>query len=112
MVTRSHWKGDKYIMKTMYPADNVGKDGTVYPTVGEHIREASDVNITAESIAGAITNNTDRAKVCDALDVTAENLKTAIVNLLTGKTAYFGGLDIGALTSTELADIKTHLGIV
>lgn len=97
----------------MYLADNVGKDGTVYPTVGEHIREASDgnSNITPEGIAGAIMDNTDRAKVCDALDVTAENLKTAVVNLLTGKTAYFGGLDIEALTSTELADIKTYLGI-
>lgn len=101
-------------MKTMYPADNVGKDGTVYPTVGEHIREANggNSNITAEGITGAIANNTDRAKVCDALDVTAENLKTAIVSLLTGKTVYFGGLDVNALTSTELADIKAHLGIV
>ena len=98
----------------MYPADNVGKNGTVYPTVGEHIREASDVNsnLTAESVAGAITNNTDIAKVCDALDVTAENLKTAIINLLTGKTAYFGGLDVEALTSSELANIKSYLGIV
>ena len=26
-------------MKTMYPADNIGKDGTVYPTVGKHIRK-------------------------------------------------------------------------
>lgn len=101
-------------MKTMYPADNVGKDGTVYPTVGEHIREASDgnSNLTAEGIAEAITNNTDRVKVCDALDVTAENLKTAIVNLLTGKTAYFGGLDVDALTSSELGEIKSYLGIV
>lgn len=101
-------------MKTMYPADNVGKDGTVYPTVGEHIRETSggNSNLTAEGIAEAITNNTDRAKVCGALDVAAENLKTAVVNLLTGKTAYFGGLDIEALTSSELADIKSYLGIV
>lgn len=100
-------------MKTMYLADNVGKDGTVYPTVGEHIREASggNSNLTADGVGGAITDNTDRAKVCDALDVTAENLKTAVVNLLTGKTVYFGGLDIEALTSTELADIKTYLGI-
>ena len=98
----------------MYPADNVGKNGTVYPTVGEHIREASDVNsnLTAEGVAGAITDNTNRAKVCDALDVSAENLKTAIINLLTGKTAYFGGLDIDALTSSELANIKSYLGIV
>ena len=101
-------------MKTMYPADNVGKDGTVYPTVGEHIREASDgnSNLTAEGITEAITNNTDRAKVCNALDVTADNLKTVVVNLLTGKTAYFGGLGIDALTSSELADIKSYLGIV
>lgn len=100
-------------MKTMYPADNVGKDGTVYPTVGEHIRETSgDFNVTPEDIAGAIKNNTDRAKVCDALDVTGTELKTAIVNLLTGKTAYFGGLDVDKLTNSELADIKAYLGIV
>lgn len=101
-------------MKTMYPADNVGKDGTVYPTIGEHIRKTSGNNsdITSEDIAGAIEDNADRAKVCDALDVTAENLKLAIVNLLTGKTAYFGGLDVGALTSSELADIKAYLGTV
>lgn len=100
-------------MKTMYPADNVGKDGTVYPTVGEHIRKTSgdNSNITPEGIAGVIVDNTDRAKVCDALDVTAENLKTALINLLTGKTVYFGGLDGDALTSSELADIKAHLGI-
>lgn len=101
-------------MKTMYPADNVGKDGTVYPTVGEHIRKTSGDNsdLTAEDIAGAITDNTDRAKICDAIDVTATELKTAIINLLTGKTVYFGGLDVDALTSSELADIKAYLGIV
>ena len=101
-------------MKTMYLADNVGKDGTVYPTVGEHIREASNgnSNITADDIADAIANNTGRAKACDALDVTATELKAAIINLLTGKTAYFGGLDIDALTSSELADIKSYLGIM
>lgn len=98
----------------MYPADNVGKDGTVYPTVGEHIREASggNSNTTPEGICGAIENNTDRAKVCDALDVSGAELKTAIVNLLTGQTAYFGGLDVDALSSSELAEIKGHLGIV
>lgn len=101
-------------MKTMYLADNVGKDGTVYPTVGEHIRQTSEdtSGVTAENIVSAINDNTDRAKVCDALDVTGENLKTAIVNLLTGKTAYFGGLDVGELTSSELADIKAYLGTV
>lgn len=99
--------------ETIYPADNVGKDGTVYPTVGEHIRNiicASD--ITTEYIVGAIKDNTDRSKICSAIDVTAEELKTAIVNLLTGKIAYFGGLDVDKLTSSELTDIKTYLGIV
>lgn len=45
-------------MKTMYPADNVGKDGTVYPTVGEHIRETSggNSNLTAEDI-GVLTSS-------------------------------------------------------
>lgn len=93
----------------MYPADNVGKDGTVYPTVGEHIREAS---VTAEDIADAIVDNTDRAKVTMKLDVTADELKTAIVALLTGKTAYFGGMDTDELTQSELSDIKANLGIV
>lgn len=94
----------------MYMADNIGKDGKVYPTIGEHIRNAS--NLSAENIAGAIKDNTDRAKVCDALDVTSSELKTALVNLLTGKSAYFGGLDVDPLTSDELNDIKAYLGVV
>lgn len=98
----------------MYPADNVGKDGTVYPTVGEHIREARGVNnsVTAEDIADAIVDTTGRAKVTMKLDVTADELKTAIVALLTGKTAYFGGMDTDKLTQSELSDIKYNLGIV
>ena len=99
-------------MSKMYLADNVDKNGTVYPTVGEHIRNATGESISAEAICGAIVDNTDRAKVCDSLDVTAENLKIAIVNLLSGKTAYFGGLDVDKLTPDELSDIKANLGIV
>lgn len=99
-------------MSKQYLADNVGTDGTVYPTVGEHIRNAKGETISAESIAGAIHENTDRAKVCDALDVTSSELRTAIVNLLTGKPAYFGGLDCDALSSDELAEIKAYLGVV
>ena len=98
-------------MSSMYLADNVGKGGKAYPTVGEHIRNSGD-NLQSENIVTAIKDNTDRAKVCDALDVTAENLKTAIVSLLTGKTGYFGGLDCDKLTPDELADIKANLGIV
>ena len=99
-------------MSTQYLADNVGADGTVYPTVGEHVRNAKGETVTAENITTAIKGNTDRAKVCNALDTTASELKTAIVNLLTGKTAYFGGLDCDPLTPEELADIKAHIDAV
>lgn len=96
-------------MGKMYLADNVGVDGTVYPTTGENIRATS---VTSENIVKAVEDNTDRAKICDSLDVTAENLKAAMINMLTGKNFYFGGLDIGKLSSSELADIKAYLGIV
>lgn len=99
-------------MSTQYLADNVGADGTIYPTVGEHVRNAKGETVTAENMTSAIKDNTDRAKVCNALDTTASELKTAIVNLLTGKTAYFGGLDCDHLTIEELADIKAYLGVV
>lgn len=99
-------------MSEQYLADNVGADGTVYPSVGEHIRNAKGETISAEVIAGAIYDNTDRAKVDDALDVTGTEFRTALVNLLTGKSAYFGGLDCDALSTAELAEIKAYLGIV
>lgn len=99
-------------MRKQYLADNVGADGTVYPTVGEHIRNAKGETISTEVIAGAIHNNTDRVKVNDALDVIGTEFRTALVNLLTGKSAYFGGLDCDALTTPELAEIKAYLGIV
>lgn len=98
-------------MSDLYLADNVDSNGKVYPTVGEHIRHSSS-SINASDVCNCVKNNTDRAKICDTLDVTAENLKVAIVNLLSGKTAYFGGLDINALSSDELVDIKAYLGIV
>lgn len=94
----------------MYLADNVGKDGKVYPTVGEHIRNSGS-DLTAEEISGAILDNTDRAKVTVQLDVTADDLKTALIALLTGKTAYFGGMDTDKLTASQLSDIKKYLGV-
>lgn len=99
-------------MSVQYLADNVGTDGTVYPTVGEHIRNTKGVTISAEAFAGAIHDNTDRAKVVDALDVTGVEFRTALINLLKGKTAYFGGLECDALTTDELAEIKAYLGVV
>lgn len=99
-------------MSKQYLADNVGVDGTVYPTVGEHIRNAKGETISAESIASAIHDNTDRAKVDDALDVTGTEFRTALINLLTGKSAYFGGLDCDALNTGELAEIKAYLDVV
>lgn len=99
-------------MSTQYLADNVGADGTVYPTTGEHIRNAKGKEVTVETITSAIKDSTDRAKVCNALNTTPSELKTVIVNLLTGKTAYFGGSVCDPLTSEELADIKAYLGIV
>lgn len=79
-------------MRKQYLADNVGADGTVYPTVGEHIRNAKGETISTEVIG--------------------TEFRTALVNLLTGKSAYFGGLDCDALTTPELAEIKAYLGIV
>lgn len=99
-------------MSKQYLADNVGADGTVYPTVGEHIRDTKGETISAEAIAGAIHDNTDRAKVGNALDVTCTEFKTALVKLLTGKPAYFGGLECDALTADELSEIKAYLGVV
>lgn len=94
-------------MAKQYPADTVGNDGTVYPTVGENIRNS----VTVESIKKVASNDTDKAKITDLLDVSAETLKTAIINLLTGKDFHFGGLDVDKLTSEDLTQIKTYLGI-
>ena len=91
------------------PADTVDSNGVNYPTIGEHIRNKS---VSADNIAKCINNNTDRTKICDKLDVSATELKQAIINLLSGKSAYFGGLDIDKLSNSELAKIKSYLGIV
>ena len=91
------------------PADTVDSNGVNYPTIGEHIRNKS---VSADNIAKCINNNADRTKICDKLDVSATELKQAIINLLSGKSAYFGGLDIDKLSNSELAKIKAYLGIV
>lgn len=94
---------------SIIPADTVDSNGASYPSIGEHIRNKS---VSAGNIATCINDNTDRAKVCDKLDVSALELKQAILNLLTGKSAYFGGLDIDKFSNSELAEIKAYLGIV
>lgn len=98
--------------KTMYPADNVDANGVAHPTVGENIRSGANSGVTVDAMCNAITTNTDRAKMCDKLDTTAQEFKTAMLMLLTGKTAHFGGLDVDAFTASELAEIKAYLGIV
>ena len=95
-------------MSEQFYSDYVDANGHTYKTVGENIRKgAKDV----DTIVDSINTNTDAAKVAGAIHVTANELKTAIINLLSGKKAFFGGLDTIALTQEELAEIKTYLGI-
>lgn len=98
--------------KTMYPADNVDANGKAHPTVGENIRYGANNGVTVDAMCSAIVTNTDRAKMCDKLDTTAQEFKAAMFMLLTGKTAHFGGVDVNAFTANELAEIKAYLGIV
>lgn len=98
-------------MSKQYPADTVGIDGKVYPTVGENIRESAKNSVTPQSLYNALKDSEEITKVTSPLDVTASELKTAIVNLLTGKTIYFGGLSVSALSSDQLKQIKEYLGI-
>ena len=56
--------------------------------------------------------DTDKAKMTNALDVTTEDLKHAIVSMLSGEIFHFGSLDADPLTSEQVTKIKTFLGIV
>lgn len=98
-------------MKTMYLADNVSKDGKVYPTVGEHIRNECVSDITTENIVSAIEDNTDVVKITEKLAVSSNSLKTATLALLSGKKANFGGLDTTACTKEELTEITVKLEV-
>lgn len=97
-------------MSNFIPADTVDGNGKVHKTIGENIRDGSNTSVNA--MCDAIKTNTDKAKMCDKLDTTAEEFKTALLMLLTGKTAHFGGLDVDTFSSSELAEIKAYLGIV
>ncbi len=88
----------------MYLSDNVGADGTIYPSVGEHIRNAKSETVTSDAIVSAMKSNTDIIKVSEAIDVSSEDL-------LSGQPANFGGLDCQPLTAEQKAKIVAYLGI-
>jgi hypothetical protein len=96
-------------MAEQFLADTVDSTGHAYPTVGENIRKGAKDPIT---IIGAFTDDTDKAKMADTLDVSAESLKHAVIAMLSGERFHFGSLDTDALTTEEVNKIKTFLGIV
>lgn len=95
-------------MAEQFLSDTVDSSGCAHPTVGENIRKGTKDPIT---IIGAFTNDTDKAKMASALDVTAEDLKHAIVSMLSGERFHFGSLGADPLTSEQVTKIKTFLGI-
>ena len=94
-------------MAEQFLADTVDSTGHAYPTVGENIRKGAK----DPSTISAFTNDTDKAKMTNALDVSAEDLKHAIVSMLSGERFHFGSLDAEPLTSEQVTKIKTFLGI-
>lgn len=96
-------------MTEQFLADTVDSSGHAHTTVGENIRKGAKDPIT---IISAFTDDTDKAKMADALDVSAEDLKHAVVSMLSGERFHFGSLDSDPLTSEQITKIKTFLGIV
>lgn len=95
-------------MTEQFLADTVDSSGHTHPTVGENIRKGSKDPTT---IIGAFTEDTDKAKMTNALNVSAEDLKHAIVSMLSGERLHFGSLDADPLTSEQVTKIKTFFGI-
>ena len=95
-------------MAEQYLADTVDSTGHVYNTVGENIRKGAK---DPSAIIDAFESDTDKAKMTDALDVSAEDFKHAIVDALSGERIHFGSLDCEPLTSEQVTKIKTFLGI-
>ena len=85
-------------MTEQFLADTVDSTGHAYTTVGDNI--------------SAFIDDTDKAKMTNVLDVSAEDLKHAIVSMLSGERFHFGSLDAEPLTSEQVTKIKTFLGIV
>lgn len=74
----------------------------------ENIRKGAKYSST---IIGAFTDDTDKAKMTDTLGVSAEDLKHAVVSMLSGERFHFGSIDSEPLTSEQVTKIKTFLGI-
>lgn len=96
-------------MAEQFLADTVDSTGHAYPTVGENIRKGAK---DPSTIIDAFTDDTDKAKMSDALVVSAEDLKHAVVSMLSGERFHFGSMDSEPLTSEQVTKIKTFLGIV
>lgn len=96
-------------MTEQFFGDTVDSSGHAHPTVGENIRKGAK---DPSTIIDAFTDDTDKAKMTDALDVSAEDLKHAVVSMLSGEKFHFGSLDSDPLTSEQVTKIKTFLGIV
>lgn len=95
-------------MVEQFLADTVDSTGHAYPTVGENIRKGAK---DPSTIISAFTDDTDKAKMTNALDVSAEHLKQAIVSMLSGERFHFGSMNAEPLTSEQVTKIKTFLGI-
>ena len=96
-------------MAEQFLANTVDSAGHIHPTVGENIRKGVK---DPSTIIEAFTDDTDKAKMTDALDVSAEDLKHAVVAMLSGERFHFGSMDADPLTSEQVTKIKTFLGIV
>lgn len=96
-------------MAEQFLADTVDSTGHTYPTVGENVRKGAK---DPSAIIATFTDDTDKAKMTNALDVSAEDLKHAVVAMLSGERFHFGSLDSDALTTEQVNKIKTFLGIV
>lgn len=96
-------------MTEQFLADTVDSAGYAHPTVGENVRKGAK---DPSTIIEAFTDDTDKAKMTDTLDVSAEDLKHAVVAMLSGERFHFGSLDADPLTNEQVTKIKTFLGIV
>lgn len=96
-------------MTEQFLADAVDSQGHAHHTIGENIRKGAKDSST---IIDAFREDTDKAKMSGAPDVSAEDLKHAVVSMLSGERFHFGSMDSEPLTSEQVTKIKTFLGIV